>query len=190
MMGQGILTSAYIHFPWCLKKCPYCDFASAAVDRADVRDEAYADAVVAELESRDLSGRHLESVFFGGGTPSLWGADALGRTLEAVRGAFSATHEVEVTVECNPTSIDAEKARELRTVGVNRLSIGVQSLDDENLRFLGRLHDAAGALEALRGARSEMAHISSDLMFGMPGQDADDFAAEIETVLEACGSSG
>jgi len=184
MMGQGLLTSAYVHFPWCLKKCPYCDFASAAVERAEVRDQEYADALIAELASRDVGGRRLGSVFFGGGTPSLWAASALGRTLHAIREAFDSSGELEVTVECNPTSIDAEQARALREVGVNRLSIGVQSLDNENLRFLGRLHDAAGALTALRGARTEMERVSSDLMFGMPGQGPDAFAGEIDQILE------
>lgn len=178
-------TSAYVHFPWCLKKCPYCDFASGAVRRAEVAHDAYADAVRRELEARAVGDRALVSVFFGGGTPSLWDPRALGRVLDAIRGAFDhAVEDLEVTVECNPTSIDADRAAALREVGVNRLSIGVQSLDDERLRFLGRLHDASGALRAVRGAAGVMDRVSADLMFGMPGQTADDFATEIAQILE------
>lgn len=183
-MGQAHDTSAYVHFPWCLKKCPYCDFASAGVRRADVPHAAYADAVRRELDARDVRGRRLASVFFGGGTPSLWDARALGAVLAAIRGAFdSEADALEVTVECNPTSIDAEKAAALREVGVGRLSIGVQSTDDARLRFLGRLHDGAGALRALEAVVPVMPRVSADLMFGMPGQRAEDFEAELERVL-------
>lgn len=181
-----VRTSTYVHFPWCLKKCPYCDFASGAIRRGEVQHDEYADAVVRELEARraELAGRELVSVFFGGGTPSLWRPDALGRVLEAVRGAFDAVEEdLEVTIECNPTSIDAEKAAGLREAGVNRLSIGVQSLDDERLRFLGRLHDADGARRALEATTAEMPRVSADLMFGMPGQTSLDFARELDDVL-------
>ncbi|MCB9593926.1 MAG: radical SAM family heme chaperone HemW [Sandaracinaceae bacterium] len=182
-MGQGLDTSAYVHFPWCLKKCPYCDFASAAIRRGEVPHEDYTDAIVRELEGRPVAGRRLESVFFGGGTPSLWDPKALGRALAALRGAFDAGGDLEITVECNPTSIDAEKAAALREAGVNRLSIGVQSVNDGRLRFLGRLHDAAGALRALEAVVPVMERVSADLMFGMPGQTADDFEAEIDAVL-------
>lgn len=180
-------TSVYVHFPWCLAKCPYCDFASASIRRAEVPHEAYADAVLRELDARSpaLSGRRLTSVFFGGGTPSLWEPKELGRVLKAIRGAFeSARPDLEVTVECNPTSLDRAKAAALREKGVTRLSIGVQSLDEERLRYLGRLHDSEGALRALRSAVAEMPRVSGDLMFGMPGQKPSDLAAEIERVLE------
>lgn len=180
-------TSVYVHFPWCLAKCPYCDFASAAVRRGEVPHEAYADAVVSELERRAsaLGGRRLESVFFGGGTPSLWDARAIGRVLAAVRAAFDEeAPDLEITVECNPTSLDREKAAALREAGVSRASIGVQSLDAGRLRFLGRLHDADGALRALEAASAELPRVSGDLMFGMPGQRPDDFAREVERVLE------
>lgn len=180
-------TSVYVHFPWCLAKCPYCDFASAAIRRVEVPHAAYADAVIRELEAKApaLAGRRLASVFFGGGTPSLWSPDELGRTLAAIRAAFAHVDaDLEITVECNPTSLDRAKAAALRDNGVTRLSVGVQSLDAERLRYLGRLHDAEGALRALREARLEMPRVSGDLMFGMPGQKPDDLAAEIERILE------
>ncbi len=179
--------SVYVHFPWCLKKCPYCDFNSHATPRDEVPHDAYAEAVLAELALRraDVAGGELVSVFFGGGTPSLWAPAALGRVLAGVRGAFSReAPSLEVTVECNPTSLDRERAAALRGEGVSRLSIGVQSLDPERLQYLGRLHDPAGALAALDAAVREMPRVSADLMFGSPGQKASDFAAELARVLE------
>ncbi len=182
-----MLTSVYLHFPWCLQKCPYCDFASATIRRAEVPHATYADALLCELEFR--AGQQelgtLGSVFFGGGTPSLWDAAELGRVLHAIHAAFGAKlGSVEVTVECNPSSLDREKAAALREVGVNRASIGVQSLDDARLRFLGRLHDGEGALRSVRGAMLELPRVSADLMFGMPGQRAPDFLDEQSKLLE------
>src|SRR5580704_4054191 len=133
--GNATATSVagvYVHFPWCLAKCPYCDFVSyvtPAIDHA-----GYADAVLRELESRApaFAGRRVESIFFGGGTPSLWDARELGRVLEGIRRRLGAAGDsIEVTVECNPTSIDGDRARALLDAGVNRLSIGVQSLTDD-----------------------------------------------------------
>lgn len=174
----------YVHFPWCLKKCPYCDFLSVAAPRAAIPHESYADAVLRELEQRllePLSEYQLHTVFFGGGTPSLWASAELGRVLEAVLGAFAGRRaaEVEVTVECNPTSLDLEKARQLRGVGVNRLSLGVQGLDAERLAFLGRLHDPQGGLAAAEAALlSTMPRVSLDFIFGVAGQSAEQAAAE------------
>ena len=134
----------YVHFPWCLKKCPYCDFLSVAAARDAIPHAAYADAVLRELSARlpELApGAELRTVFFGGGTPSLWATEELGRVLAGVLEAFRGhrADDVEVTAECNPTSLDLTKARALRDVGVNRLSLGVQGLDAERLAFLGRL---------------------------------------------------
>lgn len=184
MGGQGLATSVYLHFPWCLRKCPYCDFASVATEAGAVPHEMYADAVIGELEERDVKGRTLVSVFVGGGTPSLWDARALGRALAAIRAAFDAPEpSVEVTVECNPTSLDEDKTVALREAGVGRLSIGVQSLDAERLRYLGRLHDPAEALDALRAAVATMPRVSADLMFGLPGQRAEEFERDLDRVL-------
>jgi oxygen-independent coproporphyrinogen-3 oxidase len=163
----------YIHFPWCLQKCPYCDFVSFAAKREQIEHARYADAVIAELETRAdaLSGRRLESVFFGGGTPSLWEPRELGRVLARVAELSGARlDDVEVTVECNPTSLDEDRARALVDVGVGRLSIGVQGLDAGRLRFLGRLHDPAGALDAVRAAvRAGVPRVSADLIYGTGG---------------------
>lgn len=183
----------YVHFPWCLKKCPYCDFVSFAREREQIDHEGYADAVIAELEGRReaLAGRPLASVFFGGGTPSLWEPRALGRVLRAVLDAADTggeaagkRGEVEITVECNPTSLDEARARALVDVGVNRVSIGVQGLDPERLRFLGRLHDAGGGLGAVEAAlRAGVPRVSADLIYGVATEKGAPSAEE--TVAEA-----
>ncbi|WP_234023918.1 radical SAM family heme chaperone HemW [Sorangium cellulosum] len=163
--------TTYVHFPWCLKKCPYCDFVSFAKAREAIDHRGYADAVLAELRKRTdaLGERELRSVFFGGGTPSLWEPEEIGRVLAAITAAAGRlAPDLEVTVECNPTSLDEQRARALRAVGVNRLSIGVQGLDLERLQFLGRLHDPDGGLGALSAAlRSGMPRVSGDLIYGV-----------------------
>ncbi len=186
-MSPAPTVSVYVHFPWCLKKCPYCDFNSYGTGRDEVPHDAYADAVVRELAWRlpEVADRTLVSIFFGGGTPSLWRSDALGRVIREIRGSFAReASDLEVTVECNPTSLDRQKAAELREAGVGRVSIGVQSLDPERLKWLGRLHDADLALAALRDASLELPRVSGDLMFGMPGQAPAQFLGELERVLE------
>ncbi len=184
----------YVHFPWCLKKCPYCDFLSVAAARDRIPHASYADAVLRELTARLpllASAYRLETVFFGGGTPSLWATDELGRVLEGVLAAFASNRaaHVEVTAECNPTSLDEAKARALHAVGVNRLSLGVQGLDAERLAFLGRLHDPNGGLLAAQAALdSDMPRVSVDFIFGVAGQSAADAAAEAEK-LAALGTT-
>lgn len=172
----------YVHFPWCLEKCPYCDFVSFKAARDAIDHDGYADALLRELEARApaFAGHALTTIFFGGGTPSLWEPRAMGRVIAAIRAAFPASPEappVEVTSECNPTSLDEPRAHALIAAGVNRLSVGVQSFDDDKLRFLGRLHDVALANVALRAALSTGARVSADLIFGLPDQPAADAAA-------------
>jgi oxygen-independent coproporphyrinogen-3 oxidase len=178
----------YVHFPWCLKKCPYCDFLSVAAAREHIPHQAYAESVLRELDARLplLAAEYrLETVFFGGGTPSLWETNELGRVLAGLLETFAGrtADEVEVTVECNPTSLDHDKARALQAVGVNRLSLGVQGLDAERLKFLGRLHDPNGALLAAEGAiASGMPRVSVDFIFGVAGQSPEQAAAEATTL--------
>ena len=178
----------YVHFPWCLQKCGYCDFLSVAAPRASLDHDGYAVAVVSELgrRRRDLGDTCLSSVFFGGGTPSLWEPQALGSVLSAIRESFfAASPDLEITVECNPSSLDLDRAKALLDVGVTRLSIGVQSLDQERLAFLGRLHDAAGGLAAVEAAlRAGFRRVSADLIFGVAGQSAESAAAEVRTVAD------
>ena len=175
----------YVHVPWCLQRCPYCDFATEAISPTRIPHEAYARAVVRELELREAAlGARIEpiSLFFGGGTPSLWQRDSLGAVVRAVtdRGPVS-----EVTVECNPTSIDRDGASALRDRGVTRLSLGVQSLRDRHLRYLGRLHDAAGAQRAVREVVSAGGlRVSADVMFGMQDQRGDELEEDLRALVE------
>ena len=185
----------YVHFPWCIKKCPYCDFLSVPSARKEIPHEHYADALISEIAQRraELGPQRVRSIFFGGGTPSLWRVRELGRVLRAILGAFDtelvvregANPAPEVTVECNPGSLGYDTARALFDVGVNRLSIGVQALDDERLRFLGRWHDAERALTAVREAvRSGMPRVSADLIFGVAGQSPESAAEEARRLVE------
>jgi putative oxygen-independent coproporphyrinogen III oxidase len=178
--------SVYVHFPWCLKKCPYCDFATRGEPRENIPSAAYSDAVLREIERRadSLADARLVSVFFGGGTPSLWAPPELGRVLAAIRSAAgSLAPDLEITAECNPSSLDETSAAGLADAGINRLSIGVQSLRDEHLKFLGRLHDREGALRAIRAALGVTGRVSADLMFGMPGQTADALNLDIDELV-------
>ena len=178
--------SVYIHFPWCLRKCPYCDFATSPLERHAIPQRAYTDAVVREITQRAPAreGARLRSIFFGGGTPSLWEPRELGRVLRALEAGFAERDaHVEITVECNPSSLDDERVRALQDVGVNRLSVGVQSLDDAELKFLGRLHDRAGALRALDAAQRHFARVSADMMFALPGQPPERFYGYVDTLL-------
>jgi len=183
-----VTLSAYIHFPYCLQKCPYCDFASTGIARQDVPQRAYTDAVLRELQQRAPALQHqrLSSIFFGGGTPSLWEPAELGRVLSALRAAFGdrVEPELEVSVECNPSSLDAARARALSAQGVDRLSIGVQGLDPVRLRFLGRMHDRQRALEALRDALGAVPRVSADLIFGLPGQSPAEAVSDALTLVD------
>ncbi|HEY4159209.1 MAG TPA: radical SAM family heme chaperone HemW [Polyangiaceae bacterium] len=178
----------YVHFPWCLKKCPYCDFLSVARERSTIPHAAYADAVLAELHARrrTLAAPRIASIFFGGGTPSLWEPNELGRVLAEILAAFDArASDVEITVECNPTSFDVERGRALAAVGVNRVSLGVQGLDAQRLAFLGRLHDVDGGLTAVRAAlASGVNRVSADFIFGVSGQAPDAAAREARMLAE------
>jgi oxygen-independent coproporphyrinogen-3 oxidase len=181
----------YVHFPWCLEKCPYCDFVSYRTTREEIDHPRYTDAVIRELHRRledctdEARSSTLESVFFGGGTPSLWDPPQLGRFLSALRASFPANQGAEITVECNPSSLDLDRARALLDAGVNRLSIGVQSLDDERLRFLGRLHDADGALRSVRAAlASGIPRVSADLIYAVARQRPDEAVHEAHRLLD------
>jgi putative oxygen-independent coproporphyrinogen III oxidase len=179
------MTSIYVHFPWCLAKCPYCDFVSYATERGDIDHAGYADAVIreAEMRARDLGARTIGSVFFGGGTPSLWEPRELGRVLDRFRELYAFAPDVEITAECNPTSLDRDRAAALLEQGVSRLSIGTQSLRAEQLKFLGRLHDPDGARRAIDAALAAgVPRVSTDLIFGLPDQTPEDARAQAEAL--------
>ena len=147
--------SLYVHIPWCLRKCPYCDFNSHEA-RGDVPEAAYVDALVADLEATlpRVWGRRLHTIFIGGGTPSLFSAAAIERLLVAVRTRIPVDPEAEVTMEANPGTFEADKFRGFREAGVTRLSIGIQSFDDAKLAALGRVHGADEARRALEDRKS------------------------------------
>jgi oxygen-independent coproporphyrinogen-3 oxidase len=187
MSRRPSATSVYIHFPWCARKCPYCDFATEPIRTQALPHDAYADALLRELNARSesLRGRTLKSVFFGGGTPSLWDPAALGRVLLGIRQTFDGeVDDMEISVECNPSSLSQRNLALLREAGVNRVSIGVQSLRDEHLRFLGRLHDSERAIAALSEAMLEMPRVSADLIFGMPGQTQAELDEDIAAIAD------
>ena len=187
------MASIYIHFPWCLAKCPYCDFVSYATEREHIDHAGYADAIIREAEARaryletdGSDARRIGSVFFGGGTPSLWDPRELGRVLERLGQLFAIDGDAEITVECNPTSLDGDRARALVDAGANRLSIGTQSLRQEQLRYLGRLHDPAGAQAAVAAAiEAGVPRVSTDLIFGLPVQTPEDARDQAETLASA-----
>ena len=178
----------YLHFPWCLSKCPYCDFVAYAADPRAIDHAGYADAVLAEFAGRlpSLAPRRLTSVFFGGGTPSLWDPREVGRVLAAILRAFAApVSSVEVTLECDPSSFHEDLGRAFAEVGINRLSMGVQALDDARLRFLGRTHTRDEAIEALRAAmRAGIPRISADLMYAVADHPPEAPAREARELVE------
>ena len=177
----------YVHFPFCAKRCGYCSFNTAPLE--DDAMARYLDAVHREIELLgDLawsSRVRLSTIFLGGGTPSLLGVDDMAAMLDRVRARFDVAADAEITVECNPESVTRDKLAGYRAAGVNRLSLGVQSLDDSILPQLGRLHDARGARAAFEAARgSGCGNVSVDLMYGLPGLDADGWSRAVEAVLD------
>jgi oxygen-independent coproporphyrinogen-3 oxidase len=172
----------YIHFPYCRKRCPYCDFAVHARQR--IPHERYADAVLAELALRAplFAGRRAVSLYFGGGTPGLWQADQIARVVDGVRTTFALAGEV--TVEANPDDLPRPQLDALRAAGVNRLSIGVQSFQPRHLHTLGRLHGADEARAAVRQARAAgFDNLSLDLMFALPAQTLAELDADLHELL-------
>ena len=176
----------YIHWPFCLAKCPYCDFNSHVRERID--QAAFARALRTELawEAARLGKRVLRSVFFGGGTPSLMNPATVGVLLDDAARLFRPEPDMEVTLEANPTSVEAERFRGFRAAGVNRVSLGVQALDDAALRGLGRQHSAAAAVAALELARNTFPRVSFDLIYARPGQTPAAWTAELDRALALC----
>ena len=175
----------YIHLPWCAQKCPYCDFNSHAAER--IPEQAYVDALLDDL-TQDLPlvwGRRIETIFIGGGTPSLFSAAAIDRLLSGLRALLNFAPAIEITLESNPGSADAANYRGYREAGVNRLSIGVQSFDDDRLSALGRVHDGAEARRAYAIARDAgFDDINLDLMYGLPAQSAAAALTDLAQAIE------
>ena len=178
--------SLYVHVPWCVRKCPYCDFNSHPLGPEGLPEAQFLRALLEDLaeESGDAAGRALVSVFFGGGTPSLLAPETVARVLEAAGRGPGLAPGAEVTLEANPGTVDAGRLRELRAAGVDRLSLGAQSFDDRLLRRIGRIHSAREAAAAVEAARSAgFGNVGLDLMYGLPGQTAAGALADVEAAL-------
>ena len=173
----------YVHWPFCVSKCPYCDFNSHVREQVD--QDAWREALLADLawEAAQLPGRRLTSIFFGGGTPSLMPPATVEALLDAAGAHWDFADEIEITLEANPSSVEAARFADLARAGVNRVSLGLQSLDDEALHFLGRAHDVNEGLMALGTAQSVFDRVSFDLIYALPGQSAEAWAAELERAL-------
>nr|WP_178082577.1 radical SAM family heme chaperone HemW [Pseudomonas sp. AOB-7] len=175
----------YIHIPWCVKKCPYCDFNSHAAGPT-LPEEEYVDALLADLDADlgQVHGRPLSSIFFGGGTPSLFSDRALGRLLEGVERRVAFAGDIEITLEANPGTFEQAKFKGYRALGINRLSIGVQSFQEAKLKALGRIHDGREAIRAADMARAAgFDNFNLDLMHGLPEQSLEDALFDLRTAI-------
>src|SRR5438132_2857878 len=181
MSGEPL--ALYVHWPFCVSKCPYCDFNSHV--RASVDEDAWRDALLADLahEANLLPGRRLSSIFFGGGTPSLMDPATVAALIEAARGHWTPTEHIEITLEANPNSAEAARFADLAAAGVNRLSLGLQSFDDQALAFLGRAHNAREGFRALETAQRNFRRVSFDLIYALPGETEDRWSATLAQAL-------
>jgi putative oxygen-independent coproporphyrinogen III oxidase len=173
----------YVHWPFCVSKCPYCDFNShvrASIDQAEWRDALLADLA---HEAGLLPGRTLTSIFFGGGTPSLMEPSTVAALIDGARRHWEASDDIEITLEANPNSVEADRFADLAAAGVNRLSLGLQSFDDDALAFLGRAHSSAEGERALDIAQANFPRVSFDLIYALPGQTGADWSAMLDRAL-------
>jgi putative oxygen-independent coproporphyrinogen III oxidase len=174
----------YVHFPWCVRKCPYCDFNSHEA-RAGIPEREYLAALERDMEAALplVWGRHIHAVFFGGGTPSLLSPGAVEQILSAVRARFPLEHSAEITLEANPGTFEAQKFAQFRSAGINRLSVGIQSFNARHLAALGRIHDDAQARAAVEIALNCFDNVNLDLMYALPQQSLEQAVADIETAI-------
>ncbi len=178
----------YVHWPFCLKKCPYCDFNSHV--RPSIDHARWCEAILQELDhyGTETKGRILTSVYFGGGTPSLMKVDTVSRILNKLDDYWHISKDVEITLEANPTSTEVKQFIDLKKSGINRLSIGVQSLDDDILAYLGREHSASEAIKAIGVANNIFDRTSFDLIYATPGQSRDHWLNQMKLALDIAGS--
>ena len=176
----------YLHFPWCVRKCPYCDFNSHAL-KAELPQESYLEALLADLDAQPalIGDRPIVSLFLGGGTPSLFSPDAIGRLLEAIGKRLRIAGDAEITLEANPGTIERGRFGEYRAAGINRVSLGAQSFDPVMLERLGRIHSAAETRTAVAELRAAgLANFNIDLMYALPGQDLAGALADVRAAIE------
>ena len=173
----------YVHWPFCVSKCPYCDFNSHVREQVDVA--AWTEALLTDMghEAALTPGRKLSSIFFGGGTPSLMPPALVAKLIEAAERHWGFSSDIEITLEANPSSVETARFADLAKAGVNRISLGLQSLDNQTLEFLGRVHDVDEGLAALATAQQNFDRVSFDLIYARPGQSLDDWRAELERAL-------
>lgn len=179
--------SLYIHIPWCVRKCPYCDFNSHQ-SPDNLPEQAYVKALIKDLD-HDLTwvqGRKLHSIFFGGGTPSLFSAASIEKILQAVQQRIEFSEDIEITLEANPGTAEQQKFADFKTAGINRLSLGIQSFDDKQLQRLGRIHDRTQGRRAIDMAQhANFKYLNIDLMHGLPDQSADQALSDLETAINS-----
>ncbi len=180
---SGDSVALYVHWPFCVSKCPYCDFNSHV--RASIDQAQWRHALLADLahEARLLPGRHLSSIFFGGGTPSLMEPATVAALIEAAHGHWATCGDLEITLEANPNSVEAERFGDLAAAGVNRLSLGLQRFDDAQLTFLGRAHSAHEGLAALDTAQRHFDRVSFDLIYALPGDSEATWSRTLDAAL-------
>lgn len=177
--------SLYIHFPWCERKCPYCDFNSHQVKDGGFDEKRYIQALIADLQTElpNIWGRRVHTIFIGGGTPSLLSQAGLDELLSHVRALIPLEPHAEITLEANPGSVEAAKFREFARLGVNRVSLGIQSFNDRHLKSLGRIHNASEAQAAIEIAQDYFASVNLDVMYALPEQTADEAKADLLRAL-------
>lgn len=176
----------YVHWPWCVRKCPYCDFNSYGAPRC-IPEAIYVTALTEDLAwaARAAAGRQVSSVFFGGGTPSLMSADGFSRLMDAIRRTVTLTEDCEISMEANPGTVERDRFKAYAAAGVNRISLGIQSFSDENLKRLGRIHSASDAMKAIEAAHEAFENINLDVMYALPGQTEKELETEIAAALAA-----
>ena len=176
----------YVHWPWCVRKCPYCDFNSYGAPRC-IPEAAYVTALTEDLAwaARAAAGRQVSSVFFGGGTPSLMSADGFSRLMDAIRRTVTLKEDCEISMEANPGTVEQDRFKAYAAAGVNRISLGIQSFSDENLKRLGRIHSASDAMKSIEAAHEAFENINLDVMYALPGQTEKELETEIAAALAA-----
>ncbi len=177
--------SLYVHLPWCIRKCPYCDFNSHEMKSSDMPEQRYLDALVADLDAALplVWGRTIHSIFIGGGTPSLFSPQAIDRMLGDIRARLRLEPDCEITLEANPGTFEKDRFRAFRAAGVTRLSVGVQSFNDAHLKALGRVHDRAQAIAAVEEAAQAFDTFNLDLMYALPGQTLAQLDQDLDQAL-------
>jgi putative oxygen-independent coproporphyrinogen III oxidase len=177
--------SLYVHLPWCIRKCPYCDFNSHATPKADLPEQSYLAALMADLEAAlpNIWGRRIQTIFIGGGTPSLFSPAAIAQLLTDIKARLPVNAGAEITLEANPGTFEKDRFRGFRQAGVTRLSIGVQSFDNDKLQALGRIHSSDQACAAIEEAKQCFDTFNLDLMYGLPKQTLADLQQDLHTAL-------